>query len=36
MALTVSTLLEGYRWTLPAALGAALALSGNVLVLRRR
>ena len=36
VALTVSTLLEGYRWTLPAALGAALALSGNVLVLRRR
>src|SRR3712207_518680 len=36
VALTVSTLVEGYRWTLPAALGAALALAGNVLVLRRR
>ncbi|HEX8165620.1 MAG TPA: DMT family transporter [Beijerinckiaceae bacterium] len=35
VALTVSTLVEGYRWTLPAALGAALALLGNVLVLRR-
>jgi drug/metabolite transporter (DMT)-like permease len=36
VALTVSTLVEGYRWTLPAALGAALALAGNVLVLRKR
>jgi drug/metabolite transporter (DMT)-like permease len=36
VALTVSTLVEGYRWTLPAMLGAALALAGNVLVLRRR
>ena len=35
VALAVSTLVEGYRWTLPAILGAALALAGNVLVLRR-
>jgi drug/metabolite transporter (DMT)-like permease len=30
VALAVSTLVEGYRWTLPAILGAALALAGNV------
>ncbi|MFL5004333.1 MAG: DMT family transporter [Microvirga sp.] len=35
VALAVSTLVEGYRWTLAAILGAALALAGNVLVLRR-
>src|SRR5215207_7928910 len=35
VALAVSTLAEGYRWTLAAILGAALALAGNVLVLRR-
>ena len=35
VALAVSTLVEDYRWTLPAILGAALALAGNVLVLRR-
>ncbi len=35
VALAVSTLVEGYRWTLAAVLGAALALAGNVLVLRR-
>jgi drug/metabolite transporter (DMT)-like permease len=35
VALTVSTLVEGYQWTLLAGLGVALALIGNVLVLRR-
>src|SRR4051812_10312537 len=35
VALAISTLVEGYRWTLAAILGAALALAGNVLVLRR-
>lgn len=35
VALTVSTLFEGYQWTLLAALGVALALAGNVLVLRK-
>src|SRR5829696_8523498 len=35
VALAVSTLVEGYRWTLAAILGAALALAANVLVLRR-
>lgn len=35
VALAVSTLVEGYRWTLAAILGAALALAGNALVLRR-
>ena len=35
VALAVSTLVEGYHWTLAAILGAALALAGNVLVLRR-
>lgn len=34
VALTVSTFLEGYRWTLPAALGLAAVLAGNILVLR--
>lgn len=35
VALAVSTLLEGYVWTPLAVAGAALALGGNVLVLRR-
>lgn len=35
VALTVSTILEGYRWSMPAVIGAALALGGNLLVLRR-
>lgn len=34
VALAVSTLLEGYRWTLPAGLGLAAVLAGNLLVLR--
>jgi drug/metabolite transporter (DMT)-like permease len=35
VALAISTAVEGYRWTLFAVIGAALALLGNVLVLRR-
>ena len=35
-ALLVSTLVEGYAWTLPAALGLALVLAGNVFVVRGR
>ncbi|MGJ3264278.1 MAG: DMT family transporter [Salinarimonas sp.] len=36
VALGVSTLVEGYVWTLPAIVGAGLALAGNVVVLARR
>jgi drug/metabolite transporter (DMT)-like permease len=36
VALTLSTWLEGYRWTPLAASGVALVLLGNVLVLMRR
>ena len=35
VALTVSTLIEGYVWTPLAGIGVVLALLGNVLVLRR-
>ncbi len=35
VALGMSTLLEGYRWSLPAACGVALVLAGNLLVLAR-
>jgi drug/metabolite transporter (DMT)-like permease len=35
VALAISTAAEGYRWTVPAAIGAGLALFGNFLVLRR-
>ncbi len=35
VALAISTIFEGYRWTWPAAAGAALALAGNWLVLTR-
>ena len=35
VALAVSTLIEGYQWTALAAAGVALALLGNILVLRR-
>jgi drug/metabolite transporter (DMT)-like permease len=35
VALTVSTVIEGYLWTWLAAIGVVLALVGNVLVLRR-
>jgi len=33
-AMLFSTVLEGYRWTLPGMVGVALAMAGNVLVLR--
>jgi len=35
VALALSTALEGYRWTIPAVLGAALCLGGNVLILKK-
>jgi drug/metabolite transporter (DMT)-like permease len=35
VALTVSTVIEGYVWTALAGIGVVLALAGNVLVLRR-
>ena len=35
VAMLLSTLVEGYRWTWTGALGVALAIAGNVLVLRR-
>lgn len=35
VALAVSTLVEGYVWTISAVVGAALAFAGNVLILRR-
>lgn len=35
VALAISTALEGYRWTVPAVLGAALCLGGNVLILKK-
>jgi len=34
VALSVSTVVEGYSWTMLAALGAAFALAGNLVVLR--
>ena len=36
VALTVSTLFEGYRWSAVSALGLALVIAGNVMMLRRR
>ena len=39
VAMTVSTVFESYRWTLPAVVGIVLVVAGNVLVLwkpRRR
>lgn len=36
VALTVSTFLESYRWSLAAVIGVALVLLGNLLVLIRR
>jgi drug/metabolite transporter (DMT)-like permease len=36
VALGLSTLLEGYRWTLPAIVGAVLAMGGNVVILKKR
>jgi drug/metabolite transporter (DMT)-like permease len=35
VALSMSTLLEGYRWTLPAFAGVALVLGGNLLAFRK-
>lgn len=35
VALLLSTLFEGYQWTVVAALGAALAVVGNFLTMRR-
>ena len=35
-ALLVSTIVEGYEWTVPAALGLLLVLTGNVFVVRGR
>jgi len=36
VALGISTLFEGYRWSLPALVGVLLVLAGNFLVLSRR
>jgi drug/metabolite transporter (DMT)-like permease len=36
VALAMSTFLEGYRWSIPAVIGVALVLVGNLLVLVRR
>jgi drug/metabolite transporter (DMT)-like permease len=36
IAMAVSTLFEGYRWTPGALLGMALVVAGTVLVLRAR
>jgi drug/metabolite transporter (DMT)-like permease len=36
VALVVSTLFEGYRWSLPAVLGLAVLVAGNALALGRR
>jgi drug/metabolite transporter (DMT)-like permease len=36
VALLISTLLESYTWTLAAAIGVALVLAGNILVLSPR
>jgi drug/metabolite transporter (DMT)-like permease len=35
VALSLSTLFEGYHWTWPAVVGVGLTLMGNVLVLRK-
>jgi len=34
IAMLLSTLFEGYRWSWPAVLGVGLAIMGNVLALR--
>lgn len=36
VALAISTAFEGYRWTLPAAIGMVLVLGGNYFVLKTR
>ena len=33
VALTISTLFEGYQWTLVAASGVALVAAGNILII---
>lgn len=35
IALALTTVFEGYRWTLPAILGVSLVLGGNYLALRK-
>jgi hypothetical protein len=35
VALSVSTVLEGYQWTLPAFGGVVLVLGGNLLAFRK-
>ncbi|MCG8383165.1 MAG: DMT family transporter [Gammaproteobacteria bacterium] len=35
VALSVSTLFEGYEWSVPAGLGVALVLLGNALIIRK-
>jgi drug/metabolite transporter (DMT)-like permease len=35
VALALSTVLEGYRWTWPAVLGAILCLAGNVVIMKK-
>ena len=35
VALALSTVFEGYHWTLPAALGLVMALLGNAIILTR-
>ena len=35
IALLISTVLEGYRWTTPAVIGVALIATGNVLALTK-
>ena len=36
VAMLLSTVLEEYRWSLPGVVGVALAIAGNVLVLRTK
>jgi drug/metabolite transporter (DMT)-like permease len=36
LAMFLSSLVEGYRWTSIAVIGVLLAIAGNVLVLRGR
>lgn len=36
VALLISTLVEGYRWTIPAVVGMLLTLAGNWLILSQR
>ncbi len=36
VALLISTVFEGYRWTIPAAIGMLLTLAGNWLILSQR